>query len=92
MRLKDLEKKVFRFVDQVQVVDYSSQTLLKDKIQHMQARGIPQYIEVVSHEQRYLARGYLFLCDRILIAHGKGFTCPAKTLAIVAHYDDFEYD
>jgi hypothetical protein len=92
MRLKDLEKKVFRFIDQVQVVDYSSQTLLKDKIQHMQARGIPQYIEVVSHEQRYLARDYLFLCDRILIAHGKDFTCPAKKLAIVAHYDDFEYD
>ena len=64
----------------------NSQKMLVQKLK------FPNYVEVESATQAAIAQHYLFLFDRVTIIHDRGFTCPAKTLALFAHFDDFEYD
>lgn len=53
---------------------------------------MPNYVEVCSEQNVASARRYTYVFDRVLIKLNREFTSPAKTLAIVAHNEDFDYD
>lgn len=66
--------------------------MVDDKMLLFHQKGLPHYLEVVSSLKRGHARDWVFLFDRVFFKFDLGFTCPAKTFAIVVHSDDFEYD
>ena len=61
----------------------------KEKMQKAVNTGLPNYIEIQHAENLERIEHSYSVINKVKIKRSRGFTCPLKTFAIVAHNEEF---